>query len=103
MNLTKIRKAREKLTTLRGRKANIKSRELISFAKSIGREFSPRGKEPTYVSTLLPYSMPFSIPNHGGRPLAKYTAGNILDSIERDLDELEARITKEKKHEKEED
>lgn len=43
--------------------ANIKSQDLIRLAEALGREKSKRGKEPTYVSLLLPDNKPISIPN----------------------------------------
>lgn len=87
MDRTKIARLKRKLERLRAGVANIKREELISFVEALGREKAKRGKEGTYISTLLPYSTPLSIPNH--RSFNKYTAGNILDSFEQDLFALE--------------
>lgn len=46
-----------------------------------------RGKHPMYVSDLLPASRPISIPGH---PTIKaYTAEQVLDDLEVDLEQLE--------------
>ncbi len=88
MNKEKVRKLKKRLKRLRGRVANIRSQELISFAEALGRERTARGKEPTFVSRVLPYSRPISIPDHPGS-LKKFTAGNILDAFEQDIIALE--------------
>ena len=94
MDKKKLRKLRAQLKRLRQRSANLRNQDLVAFAKKLGRERSERGKEPTYISTLLPYSRPISIPNHPGS-LKPLTAGNILDSFEQDLQALEEKFSEE--------
>lgn len=88
MDARKLRKLKKQLARLRGRVANLRDTELIKFAGQLGRERSKRGKEPTFISKLLPYSRPITIPGHPGS-LKKFTAGNILDSFEQDIQALE--------------
>jgi len=88
MDRRKIARLKRKLERLRAGAANIKREELISFANSLGREKAKRGKEGgAFISTLLPYSRPLSIPKH--RIFNPHTVGNILDSLEQDLIALE--------------
>jgi hypothetical protein len=89
MDSRKLRKLRRQLDSLRQR-GGIKSRELEDLAKAMGRRRHPRGKEPTWVSDLVPNSRPLSIPNHPG-DLNRITAGRILDRLEEDLYQLEER------------
>ncbi len=90
MNSKKLEKLRARIEKLRKKPCNISSRELENIARSLGRELNSRGKEPTWVSTLLPKSRPISIPNRA--TLKKFTAGNIMDQLENDISELEAEI-----------
>ena len=87
---TKLEKLRRKIGELR-RKGGIKSSEVESLAKSLGRVLHPRGKEPTWVSKQFPSLRPLSIPHHS-TDLNRYTAGNILDQLEEDLERFEERI-----------
>lgn len=91
VNKRKLQKIKKKLQNLRLGPNNIRSGELVSLAKSLERKLFDRGKEPTYVSVLLPKSRPISIPNHPGT-MAKGTALNILDQLERDIFEIEESI-----------
>jgi hypothetical protein len=93
MNSRKLRRLRKRLDALRTRLGNIESRELESLAKALGRRPANRGKEPTFVSELLPQSRPLSIPHHS-TPLKKGTAGSILDQLEKDIDDLEELLPK---------
>lgn len=95
MDIKKIRRLKKQVSRLRNRIANIRSQELVRLAQQLGRGQSERGKEPTYISELLPHSRPISIPNHPGS-LKKFTAGNILDALERDILELEEMLSKKK-------
>ena len=88
MNRRKLSRLRKLIQTLRGRLGNIKSRELESLARALGRKLDNRGKEPTFISELLPQARPLSIPHHPNA-LKKGTAGNILDQLEKDIDDLE--------------
>lgn len=88
MDERKIKKLKSTLEILRRKSANIRPDELIRLAKSLGRVASPRGKEPTFISTLLPNRKPLSIPNHPGA-LPRYTAESILDVLEEDIFLLE--------------
>jgi len=88
MNKRKLKKLRQELDNLRVHPSNLRNTELVKFATKLGRFKSNRGKEPTYVSDLLPQSRPISIPNHPGS-FPRYTAISILDALEQDIDELE--------------
>lgn len=91
MNKNKIRKLKERLKRLRSGAGGIRSRDLVKFAQALGRERIKRGGEPTYVSALLPYSRPISIPGHP--TVNKFTAGNILDALEQDILALEEKLS----------
>ncbi|HEX9989277.1 MAG TPA: hypothetical protein VGE45_12465 [Chloroflexia bacterium] len=94
MNKNKISKLKKQLVRLRNGSASIKSDDLQRFAKQLGRVRSSRGKEPTYVSELLPYSAPISIPDHSGT-LKRFTAENILDAFEQDIFAFEEELEQE--------
>jgi hypothetical protein len=84
MNEKKLARIRRRLEQLRSRAGNIRPRELSGLARSLGRTRHRRGKEPTYISELLPTARPVSIPSHPGS-LKRYTAENILDRLEVDI------------------
>jgi hypothetical protein len=89
MTRKKLQRLKQRLAMLRQRPANIRSAELQSLARALGRvRNTSRGKEPTFVSRLLPNSRPISIPDHPGS-LKRFTAGNILDALEQDIFALE--------------
>lgn len=88
MDKIKLNRLKRKIDKMRQHPANIRAQELISVAEALGRKISNRGKEPTYVSVLLPSSTPISIPNHPGS-LNRFTAGSILDAFEQDIFNLE--------------
>jgi hypothetical protein len=94
MDKAKLTRAKKKLARLRSHIANIRSQELISLAESLGRELYKRGKEPNYVSTIMPKKRPISIPNHPGS-LNKFTAGSILDDLEQDIFNIEEKLESE--------
>jgi hypothetical protein len=97
MSKKKLQRLKRQLATLRQRIGNIKSSELQRLAQALGRHHDThRGKEPTFVSRLLPHSRPISIPNHPGS-LKKYTAGNILDKLEEDIAALEDLLSEEER------
>ena len=89
MNPKKLKRLRRKLGDLRRSIANMPSRKLENFAKSLERHRAKSGSEPNWVSDILPDSKPISIPHHS-RALKKYTANNILDQLEKDLNDFEA-------------
>ena len=95
MDRNKTNHLKKKLQRLRDKVANLKRDDLLNFADALGRVKSKRGKEGTYISTLLPYSRPISIPKH--RTFNKFTAGNILDAFEQDLFALEDMIDDQEK------
>ena len=102
MNKKKIAKLRRELDGLRAGKYNLKTSDVVSLAKRIGRSRdTSRGKEPTYVS-VLPRTTPLSIPGHP--TINPYTANAILDVLEADLDRwqelAEQMESKEKQDEK---
>ncbi len=82
MNVKKLRRIIDKINTLRNSPNNIRSKELKSLAKSLGRKKEKRGKHDTYVSGL-PGTTALPIPDHSGS-LAERTALSILDDLERD-------------------
>jgi hypothetical protein len=88
MDKKKLKKIKTKIDKLRNRIANIRYTELESIAKSLGRRRYNQGKELVYKSDLLPNSRPLSITKHPGS-LNKITAGNILDSLDKDVFDLE--------------
>ena len=86
MNPTKVRKLRRRIASLRAGKANVRSRQLRSLARAVGRERVKRGKEPTFEKAGRP---PLTIPDHPGA-MASTTVDSILDFLEDDLDCEEA-------------
>jgi hypothetical protein len=90
MSRRKLRKLRQRLQALRMRVGNIESREFEKLARALGRKRVERGKEPTFISTLLPQSRPLSIPHHSAT-LKKGTANNILDQLARIIHESQTR------------
>lgn len=91
MDSKRLKKIKKTLNDLRSKPNNIRSKELIKLAKSLGRRLFKRGHEPNYLSDLLPRSRPISIPNHPGA-MARFTAENILDQLEQDIFDLEESI-----------
>lgn len=89
MSPPKPEKLRRKLESLR-RTGGIKSREMESFAKSLGRKSVTRGKEANWINKEFPHLPPVSIPHHGTE-LKRFTARSILDDFERDVEEHENR------------
>jgi hypothetical protein len=89
MTRRKLRQLRKRIEALRSRPGSIRSREVEALAKAVGRTPAKRGKEPTYINNpQLPQSPPLTIPHHS-RPLKIGTALNILDQLEKDIDDLE--------------
>jgi hypothetical protein len=87
MNRKKIGRLRKRIQDLR-RKGGVRAAELETVAKSAGRRRHKRGREPTWVSRLLPTARPIAITSHPG-DLNRHTAKAILDQLEADLDALE--------------
>jgi len=86
----KLSRLRSEIESLRAAKNNIRPSDLVSLARSLGREPAKRGKHPTYVSTLLQRN-PISIPSHPGAMKAR-TAMSILDELEADIDKLSSML-----------
>jgi len=74
----------KRIAKLRRRSNNIRSRELKALALSMGRIPKNTGKHPTFEGGP-PGTFPISIPDHPGT-LKRFTAENILDVLERDLE-----------------
>ncbi len=92
MNKRKLRRLRKELRALRAKIGNLRSRDLASFARKVGRRRShTRTNEPTYVSDAFRDARPISIPSHPGN-LKRGTADNILDDLEGDLSRWEEYI-----------
>lgn len=84
----KLERLRCEIEAHRGAIHNVRPDDLISLAKSLGREKSKKGKHPTYESTLMPKTNPLSIPGHP--KIKPGTARNILDQLEADIEGLTA-------------
>lgn len=95
ISLRKIEKLRSELASFRGR-GGIKSAELVRFARKIGRRPAEHGSQPAWVSKWLPGQRPVSIHPHA-KDLNRFTAGDIIDQFEDDLDKLEERVAKSQK------
>jgi len=85
----KADKLRDEISRLR-KKGGIKARELEAIASGIGRKRKDeKGKEPRWEHPEYGRDLrPLTIPNHSG-DLKRFTARNILDQLESDLDWLE--------------
>lgn len=88
MNRKKLIKIKQEVNGFRNR-GGVKSSEIESLAKRLGRTKSDRGKEPTWINSQFPHLRPLSIPHHGSKDLNKYTAGSILDQLEEDIEQWE--------------
>ena len=88
MNPRKLNKIKQDIDGFRNR-GGVKSSELESLAKRLGRDKSDRGKEPTWVNKQFSCLRPLSIPYHGSRDLNKFTARGILDQLEEDIGKWE--------------
>jgi len=88
MDLRKLDKIKLDIDSFRNR-GGVKSSELESLAKRLGRDRNDRGKEPTWVNRQFPYLRPLSIPHHGSIDLNKFTARGILDQLEEDIKKWE--------------
>jgi hypothetical protein len=98
MDRAKIDRLRSELEGLRAGAFNLKTSRLVSFAESVGRQRTNRGKEPTYIS-VLPGRNPLSIPGHP--TLKGFTAKSILKVLAADLDCWEDLLDAEEKKQKE--
>ena len=81
MNKRKLKKVERDIRSLRAGSGNVHRRQLVSLAKTLGRQKSDRGKEPTYVSTIFPDMRPVTIPSHPGA-MPQFTVESILDQLE---------------------
>jgi len=95
MNEKTLTKIEDEIRSLYARSANIRDRELVSVAKRLGRYRWPVGKEPTYVSDVVP-GPPITIPCHTKhKTLKQGTARNILAQLENDIFYLREQLSKE--------
>jgi hypothetical protein len=62
------------------------------LARALGRVPSKRGKHQTWVNQIFDDLRPLSIPRHGSKDLNKYTANDILDKLELDIEKFEELI-----------
>ncbi len=75
------------------RRAPQSARSLESLASRLRRKkYTKRGKEPLWVSDEFPHLPPVAIPHHGGRDLAPGTRDSILDQLEDDVHEWDAKL-----------
>lgn len=79
--MPEARKLLREIEALRAGKANVRARQLIALAISIGRIEVNRGKEPTYEKPGRP---PLTIPNHS-RGMSPHTVMSILNFLEADV------------------
>lgn len=87
MNRKKLVDLKSDLMRMRANFAPIESRLLEKYARAVGRERDPRGKEPNWVRKIDPeLTPPLSIPNHA-KPLKAGTARSIIDQLISDVDE----------------
>lgn len=91
MDREKLDKLRKRVEELR-KKGGIGYSELESLARALGRVSSKRGKHQTWVNQIFDDLRPLSIPRHGSKDLNKYTANDILDQLELDIDKFEELI-----------
>ena len=91
MNRDKLDKLRKLVEGLRN-KGGIGYSELESLARALGRVPSKRGKHQTWVNQTFDDLRPLSIPRHGSKDLNKYTAKDILDQLELDIEKFEELI-----------
>jgi hypothetical protein len=91
MDREKLDKIRRRIEELRKR-GGIGYSELESLARALGRVPSKRGKHQTWVNQTFDDLRPLSIPRHGSKDLNKYTANDILDQLELDIDKFEELI-----------
>jgi hypothetical protein len=97
----KLEKIKKEVDQLRRRGGRMTARHLEQLAIRLGRKRHPRGKEPTYFSTILTDLPPLSIPGHGG-DLKPGTAKSILDQLDEDIFRL-IEICEEDEKEEDED
>jgi len=94
MNARKLAKIKADIDSAR-RKA-VTARDLIAIATALGRkEFTGRGKEPTYLSTVFPFARPIAIPKHGNATIPPGTKKNILNDLEDDWLRFKEKVDKE--------
>ena len=86
MTPQQIARRRAEIQSLRRWPANVRNRELVSLAESLGWRHVATGSEPRY---RRPGRGPLFIPNHPGA-LKKVTVKKIPDLLEEHLDEEEA-------------
>lgn len=86
MDQRRIRKLRGEIAALRDRGNSIRAAELKKLAEAIGRKANKRGKHLTFIGGPAG-TFPISIPDHPGA-MKRFTAGNILDQLEADLDAM---------------
>ena len=95
MNIRRLKRLRGKLNNLR-RKGGIKSSEVETLAKAVGRvRHHTRGKEPTWISKEFKELRPLSIPHHSA-DLNRFTAASILDQLEGDIEKYEETLETER-------
>ena len=93
MTRKKLRRLRARLEDLK-KQGGVRTSELERLAAALGRKQHPRGKEPTWVSTLVSDARPLTIPSHS-RELNRFTAKGILNQLEGDVDALEEMLPEE--------
>ncbi|MDA8190656.1 MAG: hypothetical protein M0Z68_04060 [Gammaproteobacteria bacterium] len=102
MNKKKLKKLRSKLEAYQRSPYGIKSADLASLAKQLGRERVNQGKEPTYMNGDYPQWGTLTIPGHSG-DLKIGTARSIIDTLLSDADEWEMVLDQDTKQDEEAD
>lgn len=90
MDRRRLVRLREDIGKLR-RRAGIRATELQALAKRIGRVPHSRGKEPTWVKSILAKGASRFDAEPSG-DLNRFTAREILNQLEADVDRFEARL-----------
>lgn len=90
MDAKKLGKILAELDAMRRR--SIRSADIKSVARALGRVEVNRGKHRMWESSQFSWLRPLSIPDHGGRDLATGTKKAILDLLEEDVAAWDAEI-----------
>jgi hypothetical protein len=81
MNKKTLKNVERRIRSLHAGSGNVRRRQLVSLAKTLGRKESNRGKEPTYISIAFPDLRAVTIPSHPGT-MPRFTVESILDQFE---------------------
>ena len=81
------------MVRMRSQIANLKTKDLVALAVSLGRTRRPGSGHPMYVSPLSsPGVRSVAIPDHPTKPVKKYTASSIMNDLESDVEAWETKM-----------